>query len=805
MDRHVALKVLKPSVGDSAPTARDRFHREVRIISKLRHPNTVTIHDFGETVDEIVYMVLEYVEGETLKSVLRDEGAMQPERAVHIATQIAKSLAEAHRHGVVHRDLKPANIMLTDIGGEADFVKVLDFGVARLLSGEVSDLTSAGLPEGERELIGTPRYMSPEQVRGEHLTGASDVYGLGLIFYEMLTGTQAVLGDTTMALITQQISPEPLRLPLLEGVRPALRGVIQCATSKRPTERYDSTESFLEDLQEATIQMRREDLGMEQASSEFLASNSSSSGELLMSDYQHQLDEIKRRTGAHQAVGSSQAGGGPGASGQQVFSSGGGSSSQGNPQGGGPHQGAGGPRQGNQGDSHLDSGPQPPSGTPSSSVGPHTPGPGSAPRRGASHQAQQRSGSGPQHSFSQQQQRSSVGASGPFQASGGAGTPNNQGRQGEASGPGASDSFASQGNGSGPSPFDSGPSTSGPRQGGGQMQQGGGQMPGSSGQWSQAPQTRAASPFGGSSDAPPPGIDSNRVTDPPVAGLPDDLPPPPGDDNAFADEPQRPSDVSQERAVDAQERQEDDVVDTTIHTLLALILGFLAGLGSYVAFLLMGAILYEFIDGQLRMIISLIVAVALPVFPFISEGARRERFHVEQPALYRLRRMLLGAALATWGAAVIMSFAFPERIVHQLRANPNWFMEDGYRSEGFPEKNRRFSKATATKVEQFTDAIGMYDPTKYGSEEEDDKPASPPPPPEKPEPTRPGTRGRVGPGPPPSTRPSTQSDDETDGEDDSGSKSRRDRTGRSETPDSSSEPASDDSASGGKDEDYVRW
>ncbi len=257
MDRQVALKVLKGGPASEHAGARERFLREVKIIAKLKHPNTVTIHESGETVEGALYMVLEFVEGEELKQILKRDGAQDPLRVCSVSRQIAKSLAEAHRHGVVHRDLKPANVMLTRIEGEEDFVKVLDFGVARLLDPKTADLTSVGLPEGERELIGTPRYMSPEQVRGESLTGASDIYSLGLIMYEMLIGEPAVQGDTTMALITQQISPEPLRLWGLEHHDPLIQDIVRIATSKSLNDRFQTAEQMGEALDQAIFNMRR--------------------------------------------------------------------------------------------------------------------------------------------------------------------------------------------------------------------------------------------------------------------------------------------------------------------------------------------------------------------------------------------------------------------------------------------------------------------------------------------------------------------------------------------------------------------
>ena len=246
MDRNVALKILRPDVGDHDPNARARFLREIKIISKLRHPNTVTIHDYGKAANGTIYMVLEYVEGTTLKQLLHRRGAIPVMKALGLARQIARSLDEAHRHDVIHRDLKPANIMLTNLESEADFVKVLDFGIARLRGGRDVDLTQSSVPDGKRALIGTPRYMSPEQVRGDELQPASDLYSLGLILYEMLIGQPAVQGDTSMALISQQISTEPLALDQLNALHPRIQDLLRRATDKNANHRFQSGTQFAE-------------------------------------------------------------------------------------------------------------------------------------------------------------------------------------------------------------------------------------------------------------------------------------------------------------------------------------------------------------------------------------------------------------------------------------------------------------------------------------------------------------------------------------------------------------------------------
>lgn len=257
MDRKVALKILRTSAIVQSSNATQRFQREVRIISKLKHPNTVTIHDFGETVDGALYMVLEYIEGEELRGVLDREGALDVITALKFAKQIATSLSEAHENGVVHRDLKPANIMITTLGVARDFIKVLDFGIAGFQESKIKDLTGVG-PDGEKELIGTPRYMSPEQVRGETVNAASDVYNLGLIIYEMLCGSPAVKGNGVMAIMTQQMSSEPLVLEGLDKHHPQLQKIVRTATSKNSTDRFPSAVQMRDRLEVLIATLKRE-------------------------------------------------------------------------------------------------------------------------------------------------------------------------------------------------------------------------------------------------------------------------------------------------------------------------------------------------------------------------------------------------------------------------------------------------------------------------------------------------------------------------------------------------------------------
>ena len=183
VNRAVALKVLH---GQSALDEREvaRFRQEARAVASLRHPHTVSLIDYGETEDGVFYLVMELVEGRTLREVLSNEAPLPLSRAIHILSQMAESLAEAHAGGIVHRDLKPSNVLLTEIVGRRDFVKVVDFGIAKVTGPAAAPmrLTGTGLA------IGSPRFMSPEQVAAMPVSPRSDLYALGAIFYEMITG-----------------------------------------------------------------------------------------------------------------------------------------------------------------------------------------------------------------------------------------------------------------------------------------------------------------------------------------------------------------------------------------------------------------------------------------------------------------------------------------------------------------------------------------------------------------------------------------------------------------------------------------
>ncbi len=206
LGRTVALKVLiaPRNAEENDPLFHRRFFQEAATIARLKHPNTVTIFDYGHEAElDLYYMVMEFVEGRTLHEVIRGDGPLLPARALRIAHDIARSLQEAHAQGIVHRDLKPSNIMLVEtVDGEQ--VKVLDFGIAKVLQHDAENLTM------DDRIVGSPRYMSPEQIRHHAIDGRSDLYSLGVVLYEMVAGTPPFGGDKTLdTLISHLNDPVP--------------------------------------------------------------------------------------------------------------------------------------------------------------------------------------------------------------------------------------------------------------------------------------------------------------------------------------------------------------------------------------------------------------------------------------------------------------------------------------------------------------------------------------------------------------------------------------------------------------------
>jgi len=229
--RPTAIKLL--AAGRVREHHLTRFEREVQMTSKLTHPNTVDIYDYGRTPDGIFYYAMEYMDGPNLQELLERFGPVPPARVIHVLTQLCGALAEAHDTGLIHRDIKPANIILTHRRGAHDLPKLLDFGLVEVL-GEDAD---AGVTQ-ENAVIGTPLYLCPEMIKGNEVDGRSDLYSLGAVAYFMLTGSPVFQGKTTIAVCGQHLNEQPTppsqRVP---GIAPDLEELILKCLAKEPDER----------------------------------------------------------------------------------------------------------------------------------------------------------------------------------------------------------------------------------------------------------------------------------------------------------------------------------------------------------------------------------------------------------------------------------------------------------------------------------------------------------------------------------------------------------------------------------------
>jgi len=245
----LAMKLLTGELSRNSEVVR-RFKQEALTASKLSSPNTVQVFDFGVS-DGLTYLVMELIAGDDLGKVLRSEGPMPPRRLARIMIQICSSLAEAHQNGIVHRDIKPENIMLVRARDGSDIAKVLDFGLAKLRDGaDLNDVTTQGA------IVGTPYFMSPEQIRGEAVDARSDVYSIGAVMYRAVTGHYPFNGPSPMAVFTKHLteSPEPPtdRAPELD-IPQSMSDIIMKALARIPTDRWQR----VEDLQEALISHAR--------------------------------------------------------------------------------------------------------------------------------------------------------------------------------------------------------------------------------------------------------------------------------------------------------------------------------------------------------------------------------------------------------------------------------------------------------------------------------------------------------------------------------------------------------------------
>jgi serine/threonine-protein kinase len=248
--RPVAIKILHPELTNS-DVAAARFFQEAVAASGLRHPNTITILDYGETDEGMLYMAMELLEGESLQELLSREGRLGLRRAMDIVVQVARSLAEAHEHGVIHRDLKPENIFISHVGLDRDLVKVLDFGIAQVDRREPGKrITQVGY------VCGTPEYMSPEQARGDNLAATSDLYSLGIVLWEMLAGRVPYCAQTPLGTVLKhQNEPIPaLRVDVPQPVKAFLYRVL----AKSPEDRPQCAGEFLRDLQTSRLSLSPE-------------------------------------------------------------------------------------------------------------------------------------------------------------------------------------------------------------------------------------------------------------------------------------------------------------------------------------------------------------------------------------------------------------------------------------------------------------------------------------------------------------------------------------------------------------------
>jgi eukaryotic-like serine/threonine-protein kinase len=236
LSRDVALKVLNERLSTDRSFV-ERFRREAQTAANLNHPNIVSLFDYGAD-DGKYFIVMEYIDGRPLSDIIRNEGPLMPERAAEIASEVGKGLARAHDAGLVHRDIKPGNIMITSTGQ----TKVTDFGIARALTADQT-MTQTGM------VIGTAAYLSPEQAQGAPVDARSDVYSLGCVLYEMLTGAPPFTGDTPLSIAYKHVRENPERPSLVNSDVPnSLDSIVLKAMSKHPDNRYPSAREMSEDL-----------------------------------------------------------------------------------------------------------------------------------------------------------------------------------------------------------------------------------------------------------------------------------------------------------------------------------------------------------------------------------------------------------------------------------------------------------------------------------------------------------------------------------------------------------------------------
>jgi predicted Ser/Thr protein kinase len=252
--RIVAMKVLNQEMAGD-PNWVMRFEREARASSQLQHPNTIRMFDFGKTREGRLFMTMEFLDGRSLREVIADDAPLDAARVLKVLIQCCASLAEAHAAGIIHRDIKPDNVFLLTMAGTPDFVKLLDFSVAKLLQESDGMRTQAGI------VFGTPQYMSPEQGRGMPLDARSDLYALGILAFEMLTGYVPFHHDQNPMIVLQMHVQKPVPA-LPANVPPIVQQVVYKALEKDPAKRHQSAGEMMQHCQQVLAQLELERSGM---------------------------------------------------------------------------------------------------------------------------------------------------------------------------------------------------------------------------------------------------------------------------------------------------------------------------------------------------------------------------------------------------------------------------------------------------------------------------------------------------------------------------------------------------------------
>src|SRR5690349_6658478 len=244
-----AIKVIIPDLVGNDPMLTTRFRQEALAAAAIRHPNIIAVTDFGVVRGTMPFLVMEFVKGHSLQEILAKEGSMPPQRAWEFITAIAAGVGAAHRQNIVHRDLKPLNIMVQDDVPTAEAVKILDFGLAKIKSG---DLLGSFVQAQTSGLMGSPFYMAPEQWSDEELDARADIYSLGVILYQMLAGEVPFKGSSIPSIMKKHLTlPPPSFQSMGIGVPPAIEGVVRHALEKEVKDRIPSIESLLTELKGA--------------------------------------------------------------------------------------------------------------------------------------------------------------------------------------------------------------------------------------------------------------------------------------------------------------------------------------------------------------------------------------------------------------------------------------------------------------------------------------------------------------------------------------------------------------------------